>query len=236
MTVDTQNANVTIDDVRSALGETDPNATNANKVRALLGNRGSFATIQKHLATLRQELATASAPPVAADSVPAMPTEAANQMWVAAWTAAQVATMSYTQRIAAERDAALVKLETMGADVAGLVATVDEQAAQIEQAEQEAAAAAAAHLADLEKSEAEMEKAAVERAELVQEIERIRAEMTRESERARAELAKEKADALHAADLSDQRHLMMRMELDRLTDQVGELKAHLYKRAEASQG
>ena len=223
MTVDNQNASVTIDDVRSALGDTDPNATNANKVRALLGNRGSFATIQKHLATLRQELAAASAAPVAVDSAPAMPTEAATQMWVAAWSAAQVATMAHTQRIAAERDAALVKLDTMGADVAGLVAAVDEQAAQIEQAEQEAAAAAVAHLADLEKAQTNLEEAAAERAELVSEIERNR-----------AELEKAQADSMHAAELAEQGRLMMREELARLTDQVGELKAHLYKRAEAS--
>ena len=56
---------VTIDDVRTALEGTDPNQTNASKVRALLGGRGSFETIQKHLGTLRQELATAAAPPIA---------------------------------------------------------------------------------------------------------------------------------------------------------------------------
>lgn len=72
---------VTLDDVRAVLNGTDPHSTNASKVRTLLGGRGSFETIQKHLGTLRQELATAAAPPVSADQVPPMPTEAAAAMW-----------------------------------------------------------------------------------------------------------------------------------------------------------
>ena len=38
---------ITIDDVRLALGETDPSTTNANKIRQIIG-RGGFTTIQKH--------------------------------------------------------------------------------------------------------------------------------------------------------------------------------------------
>ena len=218
---------VTIDDVRTALEGTDPNQTNASKVRGLLGGRGSFETIQKHLATLRQELATAAAPPVAADQVPALPVEAAQQMWVAAWSAAHVQTLRRTERLAGERDAALLKLETMGQDVAGLVATVDEQAAQLDRAAAAVAAIQAAiqaaHLADLEK--AKDDQAAAERA---------RVELAQELERAGQELAKARADAAHAAELAESGRAIMRAELDRLTDQVGELKAHLYRRADSA--
>lgn len=68
---------VTLDDVRAVLNGTDLHSTNASKVRTLLGGRGSFETIQKHLNTLRAELAAAAAPPVAADQVPVMPADAA---------------------------------------------------------------------------------------------------------------------------------------------------------------
>ena len=214
---------VTIDDVRAVLEGTDPNQTNASKVRALLGGRGSFETIQKHLNTLRQELATAAAPPVAADQVPALPADAAQAMWVAAWTAAQVATMARAEKLASERDAALLKLETMGQDVAGLVATVDEQAANLDQAGAAVAKVQADHLADLEKAEADKAAAAADRAELAQVLERTR-----------QELAKAQADAAHAAQIAEAGRELMRQELARLTDQVGELKAALYKRAEAS--
>ena len=214
---------VTIDDVRTVLEGTDPNQTNASKVRALLGDRGSFETIQKHLAILRQELAMAAAPPVAADQVPALPADAAQAMWIAAWSAAQVATLSRTEKLAAERDAALLKLETMGQDVAGLVATVDQQAGQLDQAASAVAAIQAAHLADLDKAKAEQAAAVTDRAQLAQEI-----------ERGRADLVKTQADAAHAAALAESGRLMIREELARLTDQVGELKAHLYRRAESA--
>lgn len=213
---------VTIDDVRTVLEGIDPNSTNASKVRAMLGNRGSFETIQKHLGTLRAELAAAAAPPVAADAVPALPAETAQAMWVAAWAAAQVATLRRTELLASERDAALLKLETMSQDLAGFMATVDEQSAQIDQAAEALAGVQAARLADQEKAAADRAAAVADRAELAKEL-----------ERARQELAKVQAEAAHAAQIADAGRELMRQELARLTDQVGELKAALYKRAEA---
>ena len=213
---------VTLDDVRAVLNGTDPHSTNASKVRTLLGGRGSFETIQKHLGTLRQELATAAAPPVSADQVPPMPTEAAAAMWVAAYSAAQVQTLRRTELLASERDAALLKLETMGQDVSGLLATVDEQAAELERAAVAVAKIQADHLADLAKAEADKADKAADRAQVVQELERTR-----------QELAQARADAQHAAQIAEAGRELMRQELARLTDQVGELKAALYKRAEA---
>ena len=214
---------VTLDDVRAVLNGTDPHSTNASKVRTLLGGRGSFETIQKHLNTLRAELAAAAAPPVAADQVPVMPADAAQAMWVAAWTAAQVQTLRRTELLAAERDSALLKLETMSQDLADQVQTMDAQAGELERAAAAVAAVQAAHLADLEKSKADLAVAAADRAQVVQELERTR-----------QELAQARADAAHAAELAESGRVMMREELARLTDQVGELKAHLYKRAESA--
>ena len=214
---------VTLDDVRAVLNGTDLHSTNASKVRTLLGGRGSFETIQKHLNTLRAELAAAAAPPVAADQVPVMPADAAQAMWVAAWTAAQVQTLRRTELLAAERDSALLKLETMSQDLADQVQTMDAQAGELERAAAAVAAVQAAHLADLEKSKADLAVAAADRAQVVQELERTR-----------QELAQARADAAHAAELAESGRVMMREELARLTDQVGELKAHLNKRAESA--
>lgn len=209
-------ARLTLDDVRAALAGTDPNQTNANKVRAILGNRGSFETIQKHLGTLRAERGTAAAASADADQVPVIPAEAARAMWAAAWTAAQVQTLRRTEALAAERDAALLKLETMDSDITGLVATVDEQAAKLEGAAATATTVQAAHLLEVARLGAELSAAN----ELI--------------ERNRVELDKVRADAAHAAELAESGRAMMREEMARLTDQVGELKANLYKRAKAS--
>jgi multidrug resistance efflux pump len=144
-------------------------------------------------------------------------------MWVAAWAAAQVATLRRTELLASERDAALLKLETMSQDLAGFMATVDEQSAQIDQAAEALAGVQAARLADQEKAAADRAAAVADRAELAKEL-----------ERARQELAKVQAEAAHAAQIADAGRELMRQELARLTDQVGELKAALYKRADAA--
>lgn len=214
---------ITIDDVRSAIEGTDPNQTNASKVRALLGGRGSFETIQKHLGTLRHELAAATAPPGEASAVPGAPTTLIDQLWIAAWTAAQVQTMRRTETLAAARDAALLQLEAQAHDLAGLVSAVDEQATQLDQSAAAAAAAESKHLASLDKAQAS--QAAAQTAF---------DDMVRELERSKASMVQVQADADHAAQLAEQGRVMMREELARLTDQVGELKAHLYARAAAS--
>lgn len=68
------------------------------------------------------------------------------------------------------------------------------------------------HLEDLDKdkAKADQETAAAHAAKLASELEQVRAE------------------------LADSGRAMTRAELDRLTDQVGELKAHLYKRADSA--
>lgn len=224
-------ARVTIDDVRAAIMGADPNSTNASKVRAMLGGRGSFETIQKHLGTLRQELAAAAMPPVATDQVPALPPEAAQAMWVAAWTAAQVKTLARTEQLATERDAALLRLETMGGDLADQVQTLDEQSTQLDQAAAAVATVQAAHLETIEAVRAAQAAAAADHAELAHELEAVKAAAATATKEAAAELAQEKAQAQHAAELAESGRELMRQELARLTDQIGELKAHLYKRA-----
>lgn len=213
---------VTLDDVRGAIGDTNPNETNAAKVRIALGDRGSFGTIQKHLDTLRQELATRLAPPATIGAVPPMPTDAAAAMWTAAWSAAQAVESARMLKLSADRDAALLRLDTTLQDVAGLVATVDDQTTRLEQAAMTAAELELQRVVD-------MQTAAADRAAAAE----VAAGLAAELERARASIAEGATAAKHASELSEAGRVAMREELARLTDQIGELKAHLYKRVEA---
>ena len=220
-------ARVTIDDVRAAVAGTDPNQIGAAKVRNLLGGKGSYETIQKHLNVLREELSIASAP-VDPTSMPALPSDAAQAMWVAAWSAASVATMRRTEALSAERDAALLLVRTLRLDADDQVLTIDLQAQQLELAAQSLALANSS-------ASAAATSAATNLDQLTQELSEVRAAAAEADKSAAAELAKSAADATHAAELAQQGREMMRGELQRLTDQIGELKANLYERASRSQ-
>jgi hypothetical protein len=76
---------VTIEDVREALGETDPRHINASTVRQIIG-RGSLSTIQKHLYTLRQRTGEAgdASQNIEAPEAPEAP-NALRVMWEAAY-------------------------------------------------------------------------------------------------------------------------------------------------------
>lgn len=243
---------VTIDDVRTALGDTNPNQTNASKIRALLG-RGSFETIQKHLSTLRQELATAALPPVAPGAVPAIPVDVAQQLWLTAWAAAQLATFAKVEKLAAERDAALLKLDTINQDLTGFVATVDEQATQLEQLQTDKETAEVkldTAINTLERTQDEqalaLELLSNERAkfqaETAAEIEKLKSDadikkmifisdLEKAKTSAQAEIDAIKSDASHKEELASKFKEMMQIEMARLNEQIGELKSHLYQRA-----
>ena len=86
-------SSITFADVVEALGDTDISTTNASKLRATLGGRGSFSTIQKHLDTIRAQRIKAQQPE--AVQVPAAPPELL-QMWGAA---VQIATAQVRIRL-----------------------------------------------------------------------------------------------------------------------------------------
>ena len=113
---------VTLDDVRAVLEGTALNQTNASKVRVLLGNRGSLETIQKHLNTLRAEVA-AAAQPVAADEVPTPSADLVQTLWAHAWASAQAMV---------QRALAAAQARAEGLAVALGIAQADAQAAQQE--------------------------------------------------------------------------------------------------------
>jgi hypothetical protein len=210
---------ITIDDVRAAIGDTDPNQTNANKLRATLG-RGSFATIQRHLDTIRTE--RAPAPVVAPGAAPAAPPDAVASLWAVAYSAAQALTLGRLEAVSAERDALAALANTQAGDLAALLATVDEHGEKI---------------VEVEKQYAELAADMNEQMEAEDEADKARAyeDTMADSQRLQllSELAKVQADAAHAHELAQRDASIaasaMQSTIDRLTDQVSELKSLLHK-------
>ena len=203
---------VTLEDVRGAIGDTDPNEIGAGKVRQLIG-RGSLETIQKHLGTLRDELIAAATPVTTIPALPAEVQAAVQAMWASACTSAQLQSLRRTETLTAERDAALLR-----------VRSITHLHSELEQA---ASAAAVAKIVQAESQAA----AAAQIGELTQELAKVQAAAAEAAKAAALELAQVRVDATHAAQLSEKVGDMMRQELSMLTDQIGELKSRLYERA-----
>jgi len=94
---------------------------------------------------------------------------------------------------------------------------------QLEQAAAQIAKAAESHQEDIEKL------AATEK-----ELAETKLATSMAATAAATALAKVEADAAHASEMAEQGRAIMREELARLTDQIGELKANLYQRASLS--
>ena len=124
---------ITIDDVRQALADfrLNPSSTNAGAIRKIIG-RGSYATVQKHLDTIRSELAPVA--PVAPGATPAAPADAVAAIWGAAWAQAQALTLGRLEAVTAERDALAALTKTQAADLAALANEVDAGASTMEAA------------------------------------------------------------------------------------------------------
>ncbi len=199
---------ITLADVKSALGDTDPSSTNAAKLQKIIG-RGSFATVQKHLDAIRAELVPVA--PVAPGAAPAAPGEAVAAIWGAAWAQAQVLTLGRLEAVTAERDAARAWAAAQAQDVAALAAEVDAltAAGEAQAIEQAQALAAAQDVAA--RSSAQAAAQAQELAAARAEIERITTAATAAAALADRE-AEIKAQALQAA-------------IDRQIDRYTELKS-----------
>lgn len=205
---------ISMDDVRRALGDTDPAQTNASKLRAALG-RGSFATIQKHLETLRTERAPAA--PVQAGATPAAPADALAAIWSAAWQAAQVQTLGRLEAVTNERDSLTVALATTRTDVEQMAGEVDSLTDTVSVAQHDLEAAKTALTVVIEKGTAAASVAADALAAVSAELSQVNAAAAHAQELA-------KRDASIAASA-------MQSTIDRLTDQVSELKSLLHKQA-----
>lgn len=198
---------VSFDDVAQALGDADPSGTNASKLRAVIG-RGSFATIQKHLDTIRAQRAPAL--PVAPGAVPLAPADAVAAIWGAAWAHAQAVTLARLERLSAERDAAQALAAAQAQDVAGLASEIDTMtaAAQVQQAAQAQA---------LEVAQATATEASERAAVLAQELASARSEI----ERVTAAAAQAQALAQREAQIERQ---ALQTALERQIDKYTELK------------
>lgn len=200
---------VTLDDVRNALGETSALDTNASKIRFIIG-RGSFATIQKHLETLRTQLVAAVQPQAATDT-PIAPADLVGAVWSAAWASAQVLTLARLEKLSAERDGLQATTDAQASDLSSLTVQLDTLEAQAQAAATAltTAQAAAAELAAATAAEAAAQALALTAAQ--------------------AEIAHVTEAAAHAAELAALTAQVERQALqsaiDRMHDQLGELKA-----------
>lgn len=199
---------ITLEDVKSAIGDGDPAKTNASAIRASLG-RGSFATIQKHLDALR--LQNAPTPPAASGQAPEAPTEAITAIWNAAYTSAQVFTLSRLERLSCERDGLLSQAQAQASDIAALTAQVDALEASL-------AAQSEATVVELQAAQNQVLQARTDAQRFLLELQEARETL----ERTKAEAAS--AAALAERDATIERQTLQ-SELDRVKEQFAALRA-----------
>lgn len=209
---------VTREDVLAALGDTDPNRTNASAIRAILG-RGGNTTIQKLLDEIRAERA---APAVALDTAapPATPTALIDAVWSSAWSHAQTLTFARLDKLAAERDQLKASLEVLSSDHDALLADVDQLRDALTTSEE-------ARAQQIESEGVKLDAVGAEVQRLTEQLALAQAEMAalkQQFEQA-GELAGRDAELKDAAHQRDREHLL---------DQVAELKALLYRGAPAA--
>lgn len=208
-----QTGAVTIDDVRIALGDTDPAKTNANAVRSIIG-RGSFATIQRHLETLRAEsVATVNNEQV---QTPKAPADLINQIWSAAWAAAENSVNKQLSTALLQIDALQNQLSALKADRDSLLVAADDA----EQAATEARSLAS---------------------DAVEHQRQLREAYENLQKRHEAELSNEKATQaamLHEHQLAqahwETERVTLKAELDRVIDRLAETKSLLHEKQQAS--
>jgi vacuolar-type H+-ATPase subunit I/STV1 len=147
---------ITIEDVREAIGETDPHQTNAGTIRRTLG-RGSLSTIQKHLEALRRQQRAAEAGVADQDDViaPEAPNGLMRGLWEAAYGLA-LATVQNRLIAAQERAAELEGIrQAQCEEIEAMAELVDQAEAERDQIRAEAKAAREAQA----KAEAERDDA-----------------------------------------------------------------------------
>lgn len=200
---------VTIDDVRTALGDVAPGDTNAGKLRTILG-RGSYGTIQKHLDALRAQR-IAAAQPAAEQSIPKAPAEAVEMLWAAAWGAAQTKTLARLEALSAERDGLFSLSQAHTADIASLTEQIDTLEGTL-QSQAEALKAAQ-----------ETAQAEIQSAKDALQVQADELAATKEA-LAKAHSDAEQARALAVRDAQIERQTMQ-MTIDRLTEQLSQARA-----------
>ena len=214
---------VTIDDVRKilAIAEIDPRKTNSGAVRRML-ERGSMATIQRHLEVLRAELEPKT--PALDGEIPVLPKELADALWRSAWTAAQGQTAQALAQALLERDDARQALAGARADLEALTSDADAATALATEAQAAADAAAAAAAAAQDALVAEQAARAAEVKKLTDDAAAAAAMTAAATTAAMNELiAKNALDAAHA----ETQIATLQGTIDRLVEQLAEVKSLL---------
>ena len=229
---------VTLDDVRAVLEDQDPRKTNAAVIRQRLG-RGSFRTIQKHLVTLRAELASSERqqqPDEAQQSslpVPEELTAALRTVWVTALALAQQQLAKRLLETEARTEALAVEANTLRADLEAMQEALETAEEQRQHAEAEREGAdKARRIAEEARAEAEQERAEAEqeKSKAQKMIEDIKEEAQAQIE----QLKKEHTAALALVEARAERdQAVLRTELDRLVQQIVDLKTVLAMRLSA---
>jgi len=229
---------VTLDDVRAALDNQDPRKTNAAVIRQRLG-RGSFRTIQKHLVTLRAELASSERqqqPDETEQSslpIPEELTAALRTVWVTALALAQQQLAKRLLETEARTEALAVEVNTLRADLEAMQEALETAEDQRQHAEAEREGAdKARRIAEEARAEAEQERAEAEqeKSKAQKMIEDIKEEAQAQIE----QLKKEHTAALALVEARAERdQAVLRTELDRLVQQIVDLKTVLAMRLSA---
>lgn len=219
---DNSSKNLTLQDVRQALGETDPHQTNSAKLRAILG-RGSNATIQRHLDVIRAEWVKA-AQPTEAPVLPPMPDEF-KALWAPVYTAAVATVRARLESLSAERDALVLSVATGRQDLAALEEI-------IEQDERAAAEQAVAWQAERAELTAALQAEREGNQKFINEYTAKVDELTAKHDQISAAHEQLLATTKLMMDLEKRDHALTKATLQStinyLTDQVGELKAMRY--------
>lgn len=215
-----ENVNVTgpvsFDDVLQALGDADPGSTNASKLRGIIG-RGSFATIQKHLDAIRARRAQ-TLNPEAVETPPAPPELLS--MWGAAVAVAVAQVRGRLDSVVQERDTLASALTSARGDIEALTGELEGAAAQSDQTG-----------AQFRQQLADVVALAAQHAQALQEQERATEVLKAQHAEALAQLNAQVAEARQQIQLGELQAQLgakaLQGTIDRLTDQVGELKSLL---------
>lgn len=211
---------VTLADVRQVVE--DPFQTNANRVREHLG-RGSNATIQKHLQTLREELRRKQE--VSDSEVPTAPDSVVQNLWATAWTAASAQVRTRLEQITSERDQYREAAEAATADAQAMAEALDLARSESENSTAEHAREREQAAQALAESEARLN--AQDQA-WKQEREQLQAQVQEHQQKLK--------DLEHAAALVERdreiERQTLRGEIDRLTTQLAQVQAYLFGKKE----
>lgn len=198
-------AAVTIDEVRAQL---DKGLTNAAQVRKALG-RGSFSTIQKHINTLRRPEKQTTATDV--NETPDAPEDLLSSIWSHAWAKAQARTSGALADALGQVHQLEKRLAEASSDADTPATLVDELEASLAQAKLDAQEHVQALKNELETARADAEAHVQESAQKLTE--------------AISSLNEEKRGRANDADKHEAVVLALRLETDRLVQQLADLKS-----------